>query len=201
MYGGLETTASNIPPCHTPSQLSASASASAFRNSTPVRCKAPFSRATASASSEISVATIRAPDNFDASATAIAPLPVHMSNIDIGERDISAKVSFATHATSSSVSGRGIRTPSRTPNSSPQNSQRPAIYCTGRPDLTCATIPSSPVGTATSASGDIRKAVRSTDAVLSSINNAMEAASRTSYTPSAARRKTSKSSFLVIVQI
>ena len=102
-----------------------------------------FSLAISNASSLTSHASTSASFNFLAKATAIHPLPVPMSRSLKGERlEVRGKrlelaLTFSiTHATNSSVSGRGMSTPGFTFSVSPQKSASPKTYWTGSP---CAT--------------------------------------------------------------
>ena len=102
--------------------------ASALRRMTPAPSARQLRAAVSSAVSEMSAAYTCAPGSASARVAAMQPLPVPTSS------SAAASVSAcAIHAASSSVSGRGISTPSRTANVRPQNSVRPTTYCTGRP--------------------------------------------------------------------
>ena len=96
------------------------------------RCRVALRRATSSASSDVSVATIATAARSCAIDTATQPLPVQTSAMSgAASRGISASAS----STSSSVSGRGISTAGVTSNRSPQNSSCPTMYANG----SCAT--------------------------------------------------------------
>src|SRR6266511_2521068 len=104
-YGGFETTTSKSSPAWT------AAHRSPVANSTTAPSATAFSRASASASSETSVARTRAPFRASASETATHPEPVQRS------RALPPSGSAASAAsTRSSVSGRGTSTRGSTRN-------------------------------------------------------------------------------------
>ena len=91
-----------------------------IRSATP--CRAAFSRATASASGEMSVATTTACGRCFASVTAIAPEPVPTSMI---RGAVTALQRSSVRTTRPSVSGLGTSTPLLTAIGSEKNSLLP----------------------------------------------------------------------------
>ena len=124
IYGGLDTIASNVTPSNLDSK---SARASPSTKRTSEAYFSAFVRAIASASDEISIAHTSLSLTMRLRAMAMHPLPVQRSKILAPHL-----ASLATQSTSSSVSGRGISTPSATRSSISANSALPMIYCTGR---------------------------------------------------------------------
>ena len=99
------------------------------------------------------------------------PLPVPTSS---SRRAVGC--SLVTHSTSSSVSGRGMSTPSRTLKLMPQNSASPSSYCTGRPAASRAMTSSSP-SSSSSAPGSASSCVRLTPPSPAAVSSAMLRAS------------------------
>ena len=87
----------------------------------------------------MSVATISAPRNSCASATAMQPEPVPISATRKFSLPSLLSEPLERTSTTCSVSGRGISTAGVTSNSSPQNSCLPVKYCVGTPLARCAT--------------------------------------------------------------
>src|SRR3954452_17677938 len=132
MYGGLATATSAAPASSARTPLSARTASPSRRSTAPV-CRPPAAtstlrRAHAWASGSSSTATTRAAGTSAATATAIAPDPVQRSTTS-GCRSRSAS-SIARPATTS-VSGRGTKTPGPTASSTVRNGAVPVRCCSG----------------------------------------------------------------------
>ena len=129
MYGGLATTTSTWP-----SNSVNESAMSASTTTAPVPVRLPRNQPTAVAST--STAKSRTPGTSSTSAALIAPEPAHSSTTkgEVVER----AASMAAPATSS-VSGRGTKTPAPTASATLRNQTRPVRCCTGVPAQRSAT--------------------------------------------------------------